>query len=231
MDDTDIAPGVRGSGGRRFVSCLSREGRGESEVGGIRLVEGVEEVSYVDSVRLPEGVLALLSASPDPILPVSLAALEPIFPVETLLGGLTTFNGTDALPAPRLATLDLSPPLSLNPEGRLGASPNDPPDDEGRRGVSSALTWNREILSLIRVVAPVRTALGEGGELERREEEEGEGEDDVGFWRFNLAILSASEPVLGILELEDLFDLLTESAAGRRTCWKSDTDMLEYEEK
>ena len=211
------------------MSCLSREGRGEAEVGGIRLVEGVEEVSYVDSVRLPEGVLALLSASPDPILPVSLAAFEPIFPVETLLGGLTTFNGTEARPAPKLATLGFSPPLSLNPEGRLGASPNDPP--EGRRGVSSALTWNREILSLIRVVAPVRTALGEGGELERREEEEGEGEDDVGFWRFNLAILSASEPVLGILELEDLFDLLTESAAGRRTCWKSDTDMLEYEEK
>jgi len=211
------------------VSCLSREGRGESEVGGIRLVEGVEEVSYVDSVRLPEGVLALLSAPPDPTLPVSLAALEPMFPVETLLEGFTTFNGTEARPAPKLATLGFSPPLSLNPEGRLGASPNDPP--EGRRGVSSALTWNREILSLIRVVAPVRTALGEGGELERREEEEGEGEDDVGFWRFNLAILSASEPVLGILELEDLFDLLTESAAGRRTCWKSDTDMLEYEEK
>ena len=222
------------------MSCLSREGRGKSEVGGIRLVEGVEEVSYVDSVRLPEGVLALLSAPPDPTLPVSLAALEPMFPVETLLEGFTTFNGTEARPAPKLATLGFSPPLSLNPEGRLGASPNDPP--EGRRGVSSALTWNREILSLIRVVAPVRTALirvvapvrtalGEGGELERREEEEGEGEDDVGFWRFNLAILSASEPVLGILELEDLFDLLTESAAGRRTCWKSDTDMLEYEEK
>lgn len=138
MDDTDIAPGVRGSGGRRFVNCLSSEGRGESEVGGITLVDGVDEGSYVDPARLPDGVLDLLPASPDPALPASLAVLAPIFPVETLLDGLTTSNGTDALPAPRLATLGFSAPFALNPEGRLGACPKDPP--EGRRGLPSALT-------------------------------------------------------------------------------------------
>lgn len=95
------------------------------------------------------------------MLPFSLALLEPTFPAETLLVGFTTFSGTGALPAPRLATLGFSFPLSLDPEGRAGANPKLPP--EGKRAFFSALTWKREILSLIFEVAPVRTAEGDGG--------------------------------------------------------------------
>lgn len=165
----------------------------------------MNDASYVEPGRLAGGVSGLLFDAPppdptlsraDPILPFSLVVLEPTFPVETLLVGLTTFKGTGALPAPRLATLGFSTPLSLDPEGRAGASPKLPPD--GKRGFDSALTWKREILSLIFDVAPVRTAVGEDGRLFVAVVG-ADGEEDEEVSRLRSAILSFKLPVLGIV--------------------------------